>query len=91
MLFNNDNNKILNTLNNVLITPDGFDLICFLLDELKAFERGNNFDNLSLNSANIAIRAKGQYLLELVLLSNFEKYIDVLKKRKEDLCQMNKI
>ena len=91
MLFNNDNNKILNTLNNVLITPDGFDLICFLLDELKAFERGNNFDNLSLNSANNAIRAKGQYLLELVLLSNFEKYIDVLKKRKEDLCQMNKI
>lgn len=81
----NDEEKLLNTVYNVLNNEDGFNFICFLLDELQAFEKGSDFQNAYITYSNNAIRAKGQKILDLILKSNFEKYIEVLKTRKEDL------
>lgn len=86
MLFNYEKKQdVLNLINNVAITPDGFNFICYLLDELQAFDTGNNFENQYINCSNNAIRQKGQKILNLLMQSNLEKYIEVIKKRKEDL------
>lgn len=86
MLFKYEKKQdVLNLINNVAINPDGFNFICYLLDELQAFETGNNYENQYINYANNAIRKKGQNILNLLMQCNLDKYIEVIKKRKEDL------
>lgn len=91
MIYNDDEKDVLLTIYNVLSTPDGFDFVCFILDKLNAFDRGNNFENVNMNYANNAVRAKGQELLELILQSDVDKYMQIMNKRKEVLCQNKKI
>lgn len=88
MLSDSFDKRLSNTINNVLIDKDGFDFILWLLDELNAFDVGSDFDNVYKTYANNAVRTKGVKLLELILKSNFDKYTEIMKRRKEVLCQV---
>lgn len=78
------------TVKNVANSKDGLYFIEILLDKLGAFERGCNFQNRDLEVFNRGKREQGLWLLDLLLQSNFEKYVEIEKKRRM-LCQkMNK-
>lgn len=69
------------TLNNVLITDDGYKLILVLLKHLGAFERGLN---RSANDKEIFMtlgkREKGQWLLDSILKANPKIYMQLIKE-----------
>jgi len=69
------------TLNNVLVSDDGFKLIKILLNEFGAFDRGLN---RSANDKEIFMtlgkREKGQWLLDNILKANPQKYMELVKE-----------
>ena len=66
---------------------DGLKFIEILLDKLGAYERGCNFQNHEIETFNKGRREQGLWLLDLLKDSNFEKFIEIEKKRRTDLCQ----
>ena len=73
--------------NNVAVTNDGLNFIEILLEKLGAYDRGFNFQNHDMEVYNKAKREQGLWLLDLIMQSNFDKYIELMKRRKEKLCQ----
>ncbi len=69
------------TLNNVLISDDGYKFVKILLNQLGAFERGLN---RSANDKEIFMtlgkREKGQWLLDNILKANPEMYMQLIKE-----------
>ncbi len=69
------------TLNNVLVSDDGYKFVKILLSQLGAFERGLN---RSANDKEIFMtlgkREKGQWLLDSILKANPEKYMQLIKE-----------
>ncbi len=77
-------NDLKNCIINISNDNDGFNFICFLLDELKPFERGfiqdTNLQNYLKGKKDFAI-----FILELIQKYNFEKYIQIMEKRSKNL------
>lgn len=70
---------------NVLIDKDGYEFIKVLLEELGAFERGVNLQSRDNDLFNRGKREKGLWLLDLVQKSNFDKYVEIMKERLNDV------
>ena len=68
---------------NVANTDAGMKCIEVLLDKLGAFERGYNFQNTEQEAFNKGRREQGLWLLDLLRDSNFNKFIEVEKKRSK--------
>lgn len=76
---------------NVSNSDEGLKFIEILLEKLGAFERGFNFQNRDVEIANKSKREQGLWLLDLLQESNFNKFIEIQKKRSNKVCQkMNK-
>ena len=69
----------LQTLNNVLITPDGFELVFLLLKQFGAFERdlNTNTDDKQIFKT-LGKRACGVWLLDRCFEANRNKYMELL-------------
>ena len=72
---------------NVANNQEGFKFLDILLDKLGAFERGCNFQNHDIEMFNKGKREQGQWLLDLLRDSNFEKFIEIENLRRTVLCQ----
>ena len=68
---------------NIANTDAGLKFIEILLDRLGAFERGYNFQNPELEAFNKGRREQGLWLLDLLRDSNFNKFVEVQKKRSK--------
>ena len=75
--------NVLNFLNNILITPDGFETMRYILRMLGAFDRGLN---RSASDREIYLtlgkREAGNHLLDLIFKANRKKYIEILEKER---------
>lgn len=79
-----DENNLKNCIVNVSNDVDGFNFICFLIEELKPFERGF-VEDVNLQNYLKGKRDLGLYILELVQKYNFKKYIHLMEKRSKQL------
>lgn len=79
--------EIILTLRNVANDKEGLKFIEILLDKLGAFERGCNFQNHEVEMFNRGKREQGLWLLDLLTESNFEKFVELQKRRRNLLCQ----
>jgi len=85
--MNYSENQIRMIINNVALSQDGLKFIEILIDKLGAFERGCKFDNSNMEYYNRGKREQGLWLLDLLRDSNFEKYCEIVKQRRIELCQ----
>lgn len=84
--MNSEEEKII--FNNVLNDKDGFKFVLLLLEKLGAFERGCNFQNRDLDMFNRGKREAGLWLADKIQEHCLEKYVDIVKERK-NLWKMN--
>ena len=84
---NMSEDEIKEIVKNLLNTDAGFEFIDILLDKLGAFDRGCNFQNIQQEYFNRGKREMGLWLLDLVQDSNFNKFIEINKKRRNKKCQ----
>lgn len=77
-----------NIFNNILNNKDGFQFVLLLLEKLGAFERGCNFQNRDLDMFNRGRRETGLWLADKIQEHCLEKYVDIVKERK-NLWKMN--
>ena len=66
----------------VLNTPAGFKFAEILLDKLGAFERGTNVQNVYTEYFVKGKREQGLWLLDLIKDSNFNQFVEIMKKRR---------
>lgn len=85
--MNYTDEQIQMTLKNVVKKEEGLCFIEILLDKLGAFERGCNFQNHDMEVFNRGRREQGLWLLDLLKQSDFEKFIEIEKRRRKILCQ----
>ena len=81
-----------NIVRNVSDTADGLEFIYFLLDSFGTFTNKVNLSNSELrNIANIIKKEQGEFILDLLREYNFEKFIEIQRKRSNEKClkQMN--
>ena len=76
--------------NNVLNDRWGFQFVLILLEKLGAFERGCNFNNRDLDMFNRGKRESGLWLADKIQEHCLEKYVDILKERKNLWKMKNK-
>jgi len=77
-----------NMVRNVSNSPDGLEFIYFLLDNFGTFTCKVNLNNSELhNIANAIKREQGEFILDLLREYNFEKFIEVQRKRRNEKCQ----
>lgn len=77
-----------NMVRNVSNSPDGLEFIYFLLDSFGTFTCKVNLNNSELhNIANAIKREQGEFILDLLREYNFEKFIEVQRKRRNEKCQ----
>ena len=74
--------KFIEIIKDVLNTDCGFKFISEMLEELGAFERGCNFNNIYIEYYNRGKRDKGLWLLDLVKKSHIEKYKQIEMNRR---------
>ncbi len=76
-----------NIVKNVSNTEDGLDFICILLEEFKTFTTKINLGNSEVyNIANQVRREQGEFILNLLREHNFEKFIEVQRRRSNEKC-----
>lgn len=78
-------------LRNLVVTvsnnPDALEFIYYLLEEFGTFTTKINLSNSELQNIASAIKKEqGEFILELLREYNFEKYIEVQRKRSNDKC-----
>jgi len=77
-----------NMIRNVSNSPDGLEFIYFLLDNFGTFSYKVNLNNSELhNIANAIKKEQGEFILDLLREYNFEKFIEVQRKRRNEKCQ----
>ncbi len=77
-----------NMIRNVSNSPDGLEFIYFLLDSFGTFSYKVNLNNSELhNIANAIKKEQGEFILDLLREYNFEKFIEVQQKRRNEKCQ----
>ena len=79
--------QIKETVCKIVESNDGLNFIEILLDKLGAWERGCNFQNRDMDTFNRGKREQGLWLLDLLKESSFDKFIEIEKRRRKDLCQ----
>lgn len=78
---------IKNFVKNVSNSQEGFDFIYFLLDAFGTFSTKINLGNSEIhNICNQIKREQGEFILDLVREHNFEKYVEIQKKRSNETC-----
>ena len=76
-----------NIVKNVSNTEDGLDFICILLEEFKTFTTKINLGSSEVyNIANQVRREQGEFILNLLREHNFEKFIEVQRRRSNEKC-----
>ena len=74
-------------------TDEGMDFIYFLLDSFNTFSFKVNLNNSEIHNIAGAIkREQGEFILDLLREYNFDKYVEIERRRKEEtrcLKQMN--
>lgn len=75
--------QLMQILNNVIVTSDGFKLFQYLLEQLQAFDRGVNLDNERLDFKNRIIREQGLKLLDMLFEANMKKAMEIIKERNK--------
>lgn len=74
-----------NMIKNVLLTSDGMDFVCYLLDEFGTFTtKINVIDGKIPNIEKIIKREQGEFILELIRQYNFDKYTEIQKRRSSE-------
>ena len=86
MNYTDDEIKLI--INNVAESKSGFEFLEILLEKLGAYDRGFNFQNHDIDMYNKAKREQGLWLLDLIRNSNFDKFVELQKKRSEQ-CKKN--
>lgn len=78
---------IRNIVKNVSNTEDGLDFIYILLEEFGTFTAKINLGNSEVyNIANQVKREQGEFILNLLREHNFEKFIEVQRRRSNEKC-----
>lgn len=77
-----------NMIRNVSNTPDGLEFIYFLLDSFGTFTNKVNLGNSDMhNIVNTIKKEQGEFILDLLREYNFEKFVEIHKKRSSEKCQ----
>lgn len=72
---------------NVSNSPDGLEFIYYLLDTFGTFTNKVNLNSSELHIiANTIKKEQGEFILELLREYNFEKFIEVQRKRSNEKC-----
>lgn len=78
---------IRNFVKSVSNSSAGFDFICYLLDEFGVFTTRINLGaSDTYNICNHIKREQGEFILDLIREHNFEKFVEIQRKRSEK-CQ----
>lgn len=78
---------IRNIVKNVSNTEDGLNFIYILLEEFGTFTAKINLGNSEVyNIANQVKREQGEFILNLLREHNFEKFIEVQRRRSNEKC-----
>lgn len=78
---------IKNFVTSVTNTQEGLDFIYYLLDEFGTFHTRINLGCSELqNICNQVKREQGEFILDLIREHNFEKYIEIQRKRSNEKC-----
>ena len=78
---------IRNIVKNVSNTEDGLNFIYILLEEFGTFTTKINLGNSEVyNIANQVKREQGEFILNLLREHNFEKFIEVQRRRSNEKC-----
>lgn len=78
---------IRNIVKNVSNTEYGLDFIYILLEEFGTFTAKINLGNSEVyNIANQVKREQGEFILNLLREHNFEKFIEVQRRRSNEKC-----
>ena len=78
---------IRNIVKNVSNTEDGLNFIYILLEEFGTFTAKINLGNSEVyNIANQVKREQGEFILNLLREHNFEKFIEVQRRRSNGKC-----
>lgn len=76
-----------NLIRNVTNSKEGLDFIYYLLDEFGTFSTSINVGlSETQNLCNLVKKEQGEFILELVREHNFEKYIELQRKRSNEKC-----
>lgn len=74
-----------NIIKNVLLTSDGMDFVCYLLDEFGTFStKINVIDGKIPNIEKIIKREQGEFILELIRQYDFKKYVEIQERRSNE-------
>jgi len=85
MIYNEIDLK--NMVRNVSNSPDGLEFIYYLLDNFGTFSAKVNLSNSELqNIVNAVKREQGEFILDLLREYNFEKFIEIQRKRSNEKC-----
>ena len=78
---------IRNIVKNVSNTEDGLNFIYILLEEFGTFTAKINLGNSEVyNIENQVKREQGEFILNLLREHNFEKFIEVQRRRSNEKC-----
>lgn len=78
---------IRNMVNTVTNSPEGLDFLYFLIDSFGAFSfKVNTSSSDFQNLANAIKKEQGEFILELIREHNFEKYVEIQRKRSNEKC-----
>ena len=85
MIYNEIDLK--NMVRNVSNNKDGLEFIYYLLDNFGTFSAKVNLSNSELqNIVNALKREQGEFILDLLREYNFEKFIEIQRKRSNEKC-----
>lgn len=78
---------IRNIVKTVSDIPEGLDFIFYLVDSFGTFSYKVNTSNSDFqNLANAIKKEQGEFILDLLREYNFEKYIEIQRKRSNEKC-----
>lgn len=79
--------EIRNLIRNVTNSKEGLEFIYYLLDEFGTFSTSVNVAlSETQNICNLIKKEQGEFILDLVREHNFEKYIELQRKRSNEKC-----
>lgn len=78
---------IRNMVKTVTNVPEGLEFLYFLIDSFGTFSfKVNTSSSDFQNLANAIKKEQGEFILELIREHNFEKYVEIQRKRSNEKC-----
>lgn len=76
-----------NMVRTVSNSQEGFDLLYYLIESFGTFSFKVNTSNSDFHNLSNAIKKEqGEFILDLIREHNFEKYIEIERKRSNEKC-----